>query len=107
MGANTVEAVLPDPIQELADRLTASFAESLTASVVREVVQACYEPLREARIANYVPILVEHNSRAELRQLIRHTAPSGPPLRERSGRTAGPSVTTALRGIRKALTRAP
>lgn len=62
MGANTPEAAVPDTIQELTDRLTASYAHLLTAATVRDVVQDCYQPLSKARIPNYVPILVEHNS---------------------------------------------
>ncbi|WP_406510554.1 three-helix bundle dimerization domain-containing protein [Streptomyces sp. NBC_00212] len=91
MGANTVETALPDPIQEVTDRLTASFAGLLTASVVRDVVQGCYEPLRDARITNYVPILVEHNSRTKLRQLIRRTDPTPPFARGPEGQPAIPS----------------
>lgn len=75
MGANTAEAAVPDTIQELTDRLTASYANLLTAAVVRDVVQDCYQPLSNARIPNYVPILVEHNSRTKLRQLTRGSGP--------------------------------
>jgi hypothetical protein len=71
MGANTVEAEVPDAIQELTDRLTVSYADLLTAVIVRDVVQDCYQPLSNARIPTYVPILVEHSSRAKLRQLTR------------------------------------
>ncbi|QIY99507.1 three-helix bundle dimerization domain-containing protein [Streptomyces sp. S1D4-11] len=104
MGANTAEAALPDTIQELADRLTASYANLLTAAVVRDVVQNCYQPLSNARIANYVPILVEHSSRTRLRQLVQRPE-STAPLREESDRIRGHSLTTALRRLRVALTR--
>lgn len=85
MGANTAERALPDAIQELTDRLTASFANLLTAAVVRDVVQDCYQPLSDARIPNYVPILVEHNSRSRLRRLARRPDPTAPPREESDG----------------------
>ncbi|WP_369268688.1 three-helix bundle dimerization domain-containing protein [Streptomyces sp. R11] len=104
MGANTAEAAVPDPIHELTDRLTAAYADLLTAAVVRDVVQDCYQPLSNARIPNYVPILVEHSSRTKLRQLTRR---SDPPvlLREHSDRVRGHSITRAYRRVRGALAR--
>ncbi|WP_411147144.1 three-helix bundle dimerization domain-containing protein [Streptomyces sp. A30] len=104
MGANTAETALPDTLQELAGRLTAAYAGLLTPAVVREVVQDCYQPLSNARIANYVPILVEHNSRSKLRQLSRRPDPAAP-LREESDGARGHLVPTALRRLRIALTR--
>lgn len=104
MGANTAESALPDTIQELTDRLTASYANLLTAAVVRDVVQDCYQPLSNARIANYVPILVEHSSRTKLRQLTRRPDAT-PLLREHSDGIRGHSITAALRRVRIALTR--
>jgi hypothetical protein len=103
MGANTAETALPDSLQKLTDHLTASYADLLTAAVVRDVVQDCYQPLSNARIASYVPILVEHNSRTRLRRLVRRPDPTVP-LREESDGTRH-SVTTALRRLRIALTR--
>ncbi|WP_189327767.1 three-helix bundle dimerization domain-containing protein [Streptomyces flaveus] len=104
MGANTAESALPDTIQELTDRLTASYANLVTAAVVRDMVQDCYQPLSNARIANYVPILVEHSSRTKLRQLTRR--PNATPLlREHSDGIRGHSITAALRRVRIALTR--
>jgi hypothetical protein len=104
MGANTVEAALPDTLQRLTEHLTASYANLLPAAAVREVVQDCYQPLSNARIANYVPILVEHNSRTKLRQLVRRPDPTAP-LREESDGTRGHSATTALKRLRSAMTR--
>ncbi|MFF1674675.1 three-helix bundle dimerization domain-containing protein [Streptomyces sp. NPDC058256] len=92
MGANTAEAALPDTIQELTDRLTASYANLLTPAVVQD----CYQPLSNARIANYVPILVEHSCRNRLRQLTRRPDPAAS-LREHSGGTRGHSITTTPR----------
>lgn len=100
MGANTAEAAVPDTIQEL----TASYANLLTAAIVRDVVQDCYQPLSNARIPNYVPILVEHSSRAKLRQLTRRSDPTIL-LREHSDGTRGHSMTRAYRRVRVALTR--
>ncbi|MFF4545997.1 hypothetical protein [Streptomyces sp. NPDC001435] len=48
MGANRAEAAVSDTIQELTDRLTASYANLLTAAIVRYVVQDCYQPLSSA-----------------------------------------------------------
>ncbi|MGW7420164.1 hypothetical protein ACWGJB_08875 [Streptomyces sp. NPDC054813] len=55
----------------------------LTAAVARDVVQDCYQPLSNARIAACVPILVEHNSRTALRRLARRPGPTTA-LREKS-----------------------
>ncbi|MDQ1051598.1 three-helix bundle dimerization domain-containing protein [Streptomyces sp. V4I2] len=104
MGANTAEAAVPDTIQELTDRLTTSYANLLTAAIVRDVVQDCYQPLSNARIPNYVPILVEHSSRTKLRQLTRRSDPTVL-LREHSDGTRGHSITRACRRVRVALTR--
>ncbi|WP_392961268.1 three-helix bundle dimerization domain-containing protein [Streptomyces sp. LN245] len=104
MGANTAEAAVPDPIQELTDRLTASYSHLLTAAIVRDVVQDCYQPLSNARIPNYVPILVEHSSRTKLRQLTRRSDPTVL-LREHSDGIRGHFITRAWRRVRVALTR--
>ncbi|MEU5323496.1 hypothetical protein AB0G67_43120 [Streptomyces sp. NPDC021056] len=104
MGANTVEAAVPDAIQELTDRLTASYANLLTAAIVRDVVQDSYRPLSNARIPTYVPILVEHSSRTKLRQLTRRSD-SAVRLREHSDGLRGHSITRACRRVRVALTR--
>ena len=103
MGANTAEAAVPDPIQELTDRLTASYAHLLTPAIVRDVVQDCYQPLSNARIPIYVPILVEHSSRTKLRQLTRRSDPTV--LREHPDGTRGHSITRACRRVRATLTR--
>ncbi|GAA3988390.1 MULTISPECIES: three-helix bundle dimerization domain-containing protein [Streptomyces] len=104
MGANTAEAAVPDTIQELTDRLTASYATLLTAATVRDVVQDCYQPLSNARIPNYVPILVEHSSRTKLRELTRRPDPTVL-LRDDSYGVRGRSMTRAYRRVRVALTR--
>ncbi|WP_369035292.1 three-helix bundle dimerization domain-containing protein [Streptomyces adonidis] len=106
MGANTAEAAVPDAIQELTDRLTTSYADLLTAATVRDVVQDCYQPLSNARIPNYVPILVEHSSRTKLRQLTRRSD-STVLVREHSDGARSHSITRACRWVRVALTRSP
>ncbi|MER5523397.1 hypothetical protein ABT075_02130 [Streptomyces sp. NPDC002677] len=83
MSANTAETRLPDTLEKLTDHLTALYADLLTAAVVRDVVQDCYQRLSNARIAAYVPILVEHNSRTVLRRLARRPGLTTP-LREKS-----------------------
>ncbi|MFD9196313.1 three-helix bundle dimerization domain-containing protein [Streptomyces phaeochromogenes] len=104
MGANTAEAAVPDTIQELTDRLTASYANLLTAATVQGVVQDCYQPLSNARIPNYVPILVEHNSRTKLRQLTRRSDPTIL-LHEHSDGMRSHSIARAYRRVRIALAR--
>jgi hypothetical protein len=104
MGANTAETAVPDAIQQLADRLTTSYADLLTAAIVRDVVQDSYRPLSNARIPNYVPILVEHSSRTKLRQLTRRSDPTVL-VREHSDGARGRSITRACRRVRIALTR--
>ncbi len=99
MGANTVEAALPGNIQDVTDRLTVSFTNLLTASVVRDVVRGCYEPLSDARITTYVPLLVEHNSRSKLRRLIRRAEPA-PSLHEGPGRASGRLISRTLLSTR-------
>ncbi|MCX5328402.1 three-helix bundle dimerization domain-containing protein [Streptomyces sp. NBC_00140] len=64
------------------------------AAVVRAVVQDSDQPLSNARIANYVPILVEHNSRSKRRRLARRPDPAAP-LREKSDGARGHVATTA------------
>ncbi|WP_405848639.1 three-helix bundle dimerization domain-containing protein [Streptomyces sp. NBC_01518] len=104
MGANTAEVVVPDAIQALTDRLTTSYGDLLTPVIVRDVVQDCYQPLSNARIPTYVPILVEHNSRTKLRQLTRRSDPTVL-LRGHSDAVRGHSITRACRRVRVALTR--
>lgn len=104
MGANTAEAAVPDAIQELSDRLTTSYADLLTAAIVRDVVRDSYRPLSNARIPTYVPILVEHSCRTKLRQLTRRPDPAVL-VREHSDGARGHSITRACRRVRIALTR--
>ncbi|MEV6538178.1 three-helix bundle dimerization domain-containing protein [Streptomyces sp. NPDC051665] len=104
MGANTAEAAVPDAIQALTDRLTTSYADLLTPVIVRDVVQDCYQPLSDARIPTYVPILVEHSSRTKLRRLTRRPDPTVL-VREHADGARGHSITRACRRIRTALTR--
>ncbi|WP_262056945.1 three-helix bundle dimerization domain-containing protein [Streptomyces sp. STR69] len=107
MGANTAEAAVPDAIQELTDRLTTSYADLLTAAIVRDVVQDAYQPLSNARIPTYVPILVEHSSRTKLRQLTGRSDRSDPTVvfREHSDGARGHFITRVCRRVRVAVTR--
>ena len=107
MGANTPQIVLPPAMRELTDRLTVSYADRVAATVVEGVVRDCYQPLKNRRIMNYVPILVEHDSRSRLRHLTSRRgqpAQSAPP-RETSGGRRARSVMTALRRHWARLTR--
>jgi hypothetical protein len=104
MGANTHQIALPQAMQDLTDRLTVSYADRVTATVVEEVVHDCYQPLKNRRIMNYVPVLVEHDSRSRLRQLTARLSPSASP-RQTSGGRRSRSIMTALRRLRARLTR--
>jgi hypothetical protein len=104
MCANTPQIALPPAIEKLADRLTASYSDLLTATVVDGVVRDCYQPFKYVRIPGFVPIFVEHDSRGRLRKLTGHTVrPALFPLRETSGE--GRFFTAALRRLRATLTR--
>jgi hypothetical protein len=105
MCANAPQSALPPAIEKLADRLTAAYADLLTATVVDGVVRDCYQPFKYVRITGFVPIFVEHDSRSRLRQLTGSDArPALFPLRETSGGRRGRSFTTALRRLRAWLT---
>jgi hypothetical protein len=106
MGANRAETAAPDTIQELTDRLTISYAHLLTAAIVQGVVQDCYQPLSNARIPHYVPLLVEHSSRTKLRQLTRRSDPTVL-LREHSDGARAHYIARACRRVRVALTCSP
>src|SRR4051812_24819294 len=53
-------------VAHLADRLVADYADTLPDSVVRSVVTHVYEAYAEARVTQFVPVLVDRAARAEL-----------------------------------------
>ncbi|NNC11597.1 hypothetical protein HII28_06865 [Planctomonas sp. JC2975] len=55
-----------EEVEEVAKRLTAKHPE-LKAKDVREVVQREYEKLQEARLRDFIPVLVEHAAKQELK----------------------------------------
>jgi hypothetical protein len=66
-------ADLPAPIREVAERLRKIYRGRVADATVDKIVRDCYQPLADARIGGYVPILVENGSRQHLRDL------AGPP----------------------------
>lgn len=68
----------PGHVQTLVTRLTAEYGDQLGTDTVTEIVRSCYQPLAQARIAAYVPILVEHASRDRLRRLVKSAGAATP-----------------------------
>lgn len=64
----------PEHVQTLVTRLTAEYGDRLGADTVADTVRSCYQPLAQARITAYVPVLVEHASRDRLRRLAKPAA---------------------------------
>ena len=69
VNASNDQTVLPEEIQLLADRLEVAYTDHLTTVAVDEVVRESYEPMTDARIKSFVPVLVENASRNRLRRL--------------------------------------
>ena len=55
-------------VSKVADRLAAEFADSVPAGVVRNLVTDAYQPLRDARATQFVPVLVDRTVRRQLRR---------------------------------------
>ena len=54
-------------VNKVADRLEAEFADKVPAGVVRTLVTDAYTPLRDARVTQFVPVLVDRSVRQQLR----------------------------------------
>ena len=54
-----------DAVENVAERLTEKFP-TVDPAHVEEVVQAEYEALADARVRDYIPVLVENESRNDL-----------------------------------------
>lgn len=63
-------------VNEAADRLTAEFRGVFSPETIREMVMTSFESYREARIADFVPLLVYRSTRTQLGTLARSPAPS-------------------------------
>jgi hypothetical protein len=56
-----------EQVARIADRLAAEYGASVGAGVVRELVDQAYSPYRQARVTQFVPVLVDRTVRARLR----------------------------------------
>ena len=57
-------------VAHVAERLTAEYADSVPATVVLDLVAEAYTPMREARVTQFVPVLVDRSVRQRLRQSV-------------------------------------
>jgi hypothetical protein len=56
-----------DQVAKVADRLADEYADRVPAGVVRGMVRDAYTPIREARVTQFVPVLVDRSVRQRLR----------------------------------------
>jgi hypothetical protein len=54
-------------VAHLAERLASEYADRVPESVVRGLVDEAYDPLRAARVSQFVPVLVDRTVRNKLR----------------------------------------
>jgi hypothetical protein len=57
-----------EQVARIADRLTAEYGDSVGPNVVRELVDQAYSPFRQARVTQFVPVLVDRSVRQRLRR---------------------------------------
>jgi Protein of unknown function (DUF3562) len=62
-ASTTVE----DQVARVADRLAQEYAETVPDGVVRGLVTEAFRPLRDARVTQFVPVLVARSVRQQLR----------------------------------------
>jgi F420-0:gamma-glutamyl ligase len=58
---------IEDQIASVADRLESEYADRVPAGVVRGFVSEAFIPLRDARVTQFVPVLVDRSVRQRLR----------------------------------------
>lgn len=56
-----------EQVARVADRLTAEYGEKVGSGVVRKLVDEEYLPYRQARVTQFVPVLVDRSVRQRLR----------------------------------------
>jgi hypothetical protein len=61
-------AGVEDQVAHVAERLAAEYADTVPPSVVQDLVTEVYTPLREARVTQFVPVLVDRSVRDRLRR---------------------------------------
>lgn len=55
-------------VAQVADRLAAEYADRVPDPVVRDLVTQAYRPMRQARVTQFVPVLVDRSVRQRLRE---------------------------------------
>ena len=55
-------------VAHVTERLTAEYADTVPAGVVQNLVSEAYAPMREAKVTQFVPVLVDRSVRQRLRQ---------------------------------------
>jgi len=58
-----------DQVGKVAERLVQEYADSVPAPVVRDLVTQEFSALRQARVTQFVPVLVDRSVRARLRPI--------------------------------------
>jgi hypothetical protein len=57
-----------EQVAKVADRLADEYADKVPAGVVRGMVTEAYTPMRDARVTQFVPVLVARSVRQRLRR---------------------------------------
>lgn len=69
--AGTSGMPVEEQVAHVADRLAVEYADTVGAGVVRELVDQAYSPFRQARVTQFVPVLVDRSVRQRLRAAAR------------------------------------
>jgi hypothetical protein len=56
-----------EQVAHVADRLAAEYGDTVGPGVVRDLVDQAYSPYRQARVTQFVPVLVDRTVRQRLR----------------------------------------
>lgn len=62
---------IEEQVAHVADRLTAEYGDTVRPGLVRELVDQAYSPYREAKVTQFVPVLVDRSVRQRLRSTAR------------------------------------
>jgi hypothetical protein len=65
---------IDDQVAHVAERLVRDFAGEVPDGVVQTMVTEVYGQLREARVTQFVPVLVDRSVRRQLRSSVRRLA---------------------------------
>jgi hypothetical protein len=60
-------APVEEQVARVADRLSAEYGDRVAPGVVRELVDQEFSPYRQARVTQFVPVLVDRSVRRRLR----------------------------------------